>query len=452
MAVAAYDGSGWSAYVFVPEGGEWREGEPRRFPAVSCHDLPAELVAFAAEQGAGKLRALIPSDVRSVPMALPDDPDPEEIQAALAFELADEAGDEAWDLRVAAARADVYRMGGMPEEVLAATFEPARLERYAAACRAGGLSCDAVGSLELAVLALHAGAEPDSRCLLALESSCFYATPLAAMNPFGVQPLAARLTVEERDANPEKYERLKRRLGALGHVQAVVWTAGDMDAERREFVRSLLGEGDVSFRPLAGDLGRALLPAASARKPGGVAEPCALAARADKPRDPHRAGTWVAAVVLLGGMAAMGSVYFNLKADLADARQRLKAWETLEQERNALGKKSTALRDRRNDSQRRVRLLRETEPLPEGLMALLELLATGMPPYTRVTSIRQTPDGAIVIEGSSLYQNGLSGLIDEIGNAVRPYGLIVDTPGMRNGDRANELLFTYRVFRSGSTS
>jgi len=450
VAVVAHTGTAWSAHVYAPQDGLWTEQEAQRFPASSHHDMPDDLLAFAARNEARTLRIFVPADVRAVSLELPEDHDLEEAQAALAFELAEEG--EAWDLRVAAARADVFGMGGSPEEILAAPFSNSQMERLEASCRAHGLTCDGMGSLELAVLAHHAGLTPDARCLLACETSCFYATPLLAMNPFAVQGLAATLNEEERKANPDKYERIKRRFSALGQAPAEVWAPCGMDDAQRDLIRSLLGPGEITFHALEDHLVHILLPAAEQKKPGGIHEGCALAGKAAKPRDPHRAGTWIAVTVLLGGLAFMTSSYHSLKADLQESKARLRAWETLTYERNALEKRSDSLLDRRNGSQRLVKMLQDIEPLPQGLMPLLDLLAGGMPPYTRITAVHQADDGAILIEGSSLYQDGLNHFIHDIGNTVRPYGMIVDSPGLENGTTPNELLFTYRISRAEGVS
>lgn len=172
----------------------------------NSRSLPEPLLDFAEHHGARRVRLVVPQSIHVLNTELPPDAEPEELQTAMAFELAGETGGEFDMLRVAAARGETFRMGATSEMLLAAAFEQPLLEHYRKACRANGLDFDGVGALELAALADHAQHAPHARLLLLRRDAGFYAVPGTESHPLTVGPVGLTAVANAQAWDEERYE------------------------------------------------------------------------------------------------------------------------------------------------------------------------------------------------------------------------------------------------------
>jgi len=446
VAVMIHDGYEWHVYVYRMDGGAWSAGASAAFPGLNPHQVPDEASLFARKAGARRVRLLIPNEIYTIAIELPQDHEPEEAHTALAFELEGETSLEAHAMRLAAVRADRFRMGGGAATVLATAFENGRLEAFDAACRAQGLAFEGVGPFELAVLNYHARHYGQSRCLLLRQQNCLYAVPETASLPFAVQMLSFVFTPDESATHPERYERIVRRFKTQAGLPVIVWSPLPPDNERMELIRAALGEEtSITVMHVHDHTAEIALHAASAPRVGTLFNGCALVGKGEKPKDPHRAGTWMFLAIVTLCAAALGMQYLNLQWDLRAACSRDAAWKALEQQRKSLAGRADGMKKERDELLAIERELTQNNRLPKGLLPLLEMLTREMPVYTRLTKLYETAGGVLVLEGSTFYQQAIDRLTQSMCRVVQPLGLRID-PGAVTGDESGgELKFTYRI-------
>ncbi|MCX7934595.1 MAG: hypothetical protein N3A66_04970, partial [Planctomycetota bacterium] len=139
IAVFLHDGGQWHAAAFAFKGGECICRAEQAFSGADYKTLPEKGLAWAAAAGCSRCRVFVPAEVHEVELRLPADASAAEAQTALAYELAAGLKVTPDAIRVAAVRADVYRMGGTADLLLAAAFDVRLIENYEIACRAAGL-------------------------------------------------------------------------------------------------------------------------------------------------------------------------------------------------------------------------------------------------------------------------------------------------------------------------
>ena len=104
LAVLLHDGAAWHAHVFAFARPQWRSIARMHSSGGNSRRLPEPLLDFAEHHGARRVRLVVPQSSHVLNTELPPDAEPEELQTAMAFELAGETAGEFDMLRVAAAR------------------------------------------------------------------------------------------------------------------------------------------------------------------------------------------------------------------------------------------------------------------------------------------------------------------------------------------------------------
>ncbi len=444
VAVVLHDGATWHAHVFAPAKPEWRPMARMTLASRAPGKLPEAVLEFAEKHGARRVRLALPRNIHTLRTELPVDAEPEELQTAMAFELSSETGDAVEGVRVAAALGESFAMGAAPATLLAASFDEEPLERYAAACRNAGLRFDGAGSLELAVLGVHAEACPNARLLFIRRDAAFYAVPGTDLSPMTVGPVPMGMEDAQQEMDAERGERLRRRLGLQQALPVAVWCVGVPDGGRKERIQDLLGEtADVEFRDFelaTEQVARQLLGAVEAGMPAGAG--ARVGARPPE-KDPHRAGTWMFFLILLATVLALGGYGYGQKNRLGLLQVKTKAWETIAEKRKSLTSQLAGLRGEQARSKEACELLTVKDPLPPGLLPLLDALDKSMPEFTRVTRIEQMPNGGFEVRGHTAVQFRLKELLDSLAAdmAASGHSVVLSSQKQIEGTMENEFIF-----------
>lgn len=450
-AVVIHDGVLWRAAVLSRSGGRWTVRSSHQVAGRSSARLPAELLEFAGANGARSLRVLLPTDLRTIRFQRLPDAEPEEMQTALGYEAAQELGGDGAVPRLAATGADVYDMGGEADELLAAALDEAVLQRFARDCADHALDFAGAGPLELAALAwMGAAGGKDTRLLLLRENAAFYAAPTLGDAAFtaAVLPLGIRPDLDtQRDA--ERLERAGRRLRTHDPLPVAALTSDRLTKTEEERLASLLGsEVPVEWHWL-GDALPVLAALACHTETGSFEMPCPLVGPSPPPRDPHRAGTWLFFLILLGMSLHLVRSWHGMEQDMAELEERKTRWETLNAARQSAADRVDSLRRQQEAERAKLAALNETLVLPRGFLPLLDSLAEAMPPYTRLVALNSLPDGSFELSGRTAWQEGLTSLAQALSRAMQPHGLVVEPGGIaldEGGSR--ELAFSYRMKRA----
>ncbi len=449
VAMVIHDGFEWHVYLYFMEEGAWHSGKTAVFQGRNPHQLPENLTAFAAENGAQRVRILIPSEVYTIGIELPEDCEPEEANSALSYELEGETELEAHAMRLAAVRADRFRMGGTTNNVLSTPFEISLIRTFDDACRAGGLDFEGLGAMELAVLSYHARNFGEARFLLLRQQNCFYVTPATQSLPFAAQSIPVSFSPEDAAGHPERYERIKRRFKTHTDLPVVIWSPVPPDEACLKLVREAAGEQTkILVGRIHDHTAKIARHAAVSRKVGNLFNGCALVGKGQKPKDPHRIGTWLFFSILILCVLTLGMRYLDMRWGLGKANARKAAWETLEKQRKNLKNKADNLRDERNNCQAVDQELSNVQYLPKGLLEILEMLRKEMPMYTRLVRLYQNNEGVLVLEGSTFYPEAIDLLSQAMCRVIQPLGLHVEPMGIEGEDLNGELRFTYQIISS----
>ncbi len=406
LAVAVYDGTAWRAYLLRSSHGEWVCADRAEEASRGGRQLPKGILAFLAQSRARRLRVLLSGEVHMLTAALPNDASDEELHTALAYEAQGEIGLEAAGHRLAAARADLFEMGGERKALLATAFESERLAKLAEEAEGEGLHFEGAGSLELAILSAHARRAPNRRLLLLRDRTSFYAVPENDPQPFLTAMLPIGSDTGSDAAAGERVARARERLSMHDATPLTVAAPGEVTRWRERIAPCLEGCADVAFVPLA-ELEEDALRTAAGGRAGGVTEACPWIGLPPPPRDPHRHGTAILFVILAAALAWAGMRKQNLDRDLRAAQAALAAWNTLDNARKQATSETQSLRVRQHAILEKQALLDGRRSLPHGLLPLLETLAEHMPSYSGLVSITQQGDGRFEVTGLTRWQDGL---------------------------------------------
>lgn len=447
-AVLVFDGEHWHAGIWARAKSDWRCEASVAAGSHNMKQLPADLLDWLQERQATHARVLVPADLHSMPLTMPDDFDSEELHTALTYEIAGELGTESHLLRLASAEAATYGMGGERGVYLAAGFDLGLVEGYALQLGRADIRFEGVGALELGMLAAHAQT-PDNVLLLLRNRSGFLAVPGSETRPFAVMPLQVGLIATGSDHEAERIARLRRRLPPENGLSVVTATGHEHDQNAR--VTELLG-ADTPFQlsPLDDRL-HDVMRTALAAAPGDCRAACPLIGPPPVPRDPYRAGTWIALAVLLLTITYITTRWTQLQTDLRTAEARIEFHEKLSAERTRLKNRSEQLLARRNNLMAVHRVLSETRMLPEGLLATLDVLASSMPPHTRISRLEQTAPNAFTLHGMARWAEGKNQLGRSLMDELRPLGFEVEHGRVELLENTREQSFSYTiVYRGGA--
>ncbi|GEM_PF-4827196 len=450
VAVFLHDGETWHGHVFAFGKPRWQSVARMTTPGQNPRNLPPSLLDFAEKHGARRLRLAVPAGVYALRTELPPDAEPEELQTAMAFELSGETGVDVETMRVAAARAETFRMGATPDALLVASFEHSALEQYAKAAQAAGLDFDGVGSLELALLGVHSERRPEARLLFLRRDAGFYVVPATEHGPMSAGAVAMGVRKDDRDLDPERRDRTRRRFNLHQTLPISVWCVPMPEEGRAEELRALVGEGaEVEFRDLESEVEQVARQLAETPEPGIPAGGGAIVGTRAPEKDPHRAGTWLFFLVLLTTILGLGLYGYVLRDRLGLLKEKTKAWETIKQERKTFQGKFDALKAERSRCEEAVELLSVKSPLPAGLLPLLDALDRAMPEFTRVTSIRQDDAGGFEVRGHTGVQDRLNELVEALKSDLEKLSYDVLPQSYQQIEGTIEFEFVYAIRPQG---
>jgi hypothetical protein len=444
-----HDGDVWRAYVYRYARGDWALHATTELESLNAKHLPDDILCWARDQGARRMRVIVHGDVHSLRMELPGDAHPEEVHTGIAYEAASEMGVDAHLLRVSAVRADRYRLGGPANLILVVGHDVPLVNRYREDCARHGLRFDGVGSLELVALSRHARESSGERFLLLRRHAGFMAVPAAEnveMLLRGVAFGAAPMDDHAREA--EIMEQSRRSFGLLSHTPIHVVTALPLPPERLEQLRAVLGEKAELRVETLDDFAPRMLRHAAWSSPGGTGQGCALVGVAPKAKDPRRAGTWAAVAAIVLTALCLAWVWKTAADDLAAVRKRQADWKALTAARESGAQKYKSMAYERNEIMMVRSVIEEARPVCSGILPLLDALSASMPPYTRVTTIRQVGN-EIEVAGKAVWPRGAALLAESMGSAMQPHGYQVQPGGLAVDDAEGERAFNYRLVPAG---
>lgn len=445
LVVAAFDGFGWRGYGLRRKGSHWECAETMADPVRNGKMLPKAVLDFASKVKAKHLRVLLAGDVQLLPLELPEDLTVEEMHSAIAHEAEAELGLDSRTQRFAAARADLFDMGGGHDALAVSAADRPLLERFDHDADHAGVTLDGVGALEHALLFRHARHDPNRRLLVVRGMTAFYAVPAGDVQPFLLATLPLGTLAANDPTAKERAERARERLAAHDALPLSVVVCGEDAPKVRDTLRPLIGDpAEVSFESLD-DIGPEAVLAAAESRAGGVSSGCALVGLPPAPRDPHRHGTVIMMLILLLTLAYAGQRYQTLQTAKEQAQARLAEWESLEQARQRAANETSALLERQQALRARRALLERRDPLPPALMPALEALARHMPRYSRLVSVTAREAEGIEIVGLTHWQDGLPQLDEALRQAAADAGFVREFAGMETEEGRRAQRFRFRI-------
>jgi len=445
LTLAVYDGLGWRASVYRWSRGQWRCFATTSDPSRHGKQLPKSILDFALKSGTRRLRVLLSNDVQPLSLAMPDDLTLEEQHTAIAHEASGELGLDANTQLLAAARSDLYDMGGDMHSLAVSAFDRLLIERFAEDAAREGLAFEGIGPLELALLWWHARHDPGQRLLLVRGTTAFYALPAGEIQPFLLSTLPLGLTAATDTNARERAERAKERLATHRELPLRVVIAGADSQPDIAWLMPLLGDPVAVETHALSELEPDALQLAVDCRVGGTTSPCAWVGLPPRPRDPHRHGTVIMVLIVLLTLGWVGRQYQSMQSRLYRDQARLAAWELLEQSRQSAKSESDRHRDRQAVLMSRQALLENRVPLPPGLIVTLDTLARDMPPYSRLTALSCREGNILEITGETRWQDGLSQLDEALRRALREIGMKREFGGIEAIDGTGAQRFRFRI-------
>jgi hypothetical protein len=208
-------------------------------------------------------------------------------------------------------------------------------------------------------------------------------------------------------------------------------------------VAGALGDADVRSEEFH-DVVRGTLAEAALSPAGSIAAPCPFIGTPPVVKDPRRAGTWAAALIILAAAGALAYQWDSLTRTKARLEGQIALQKELDAARSAAESRVDALEDELADQARLHRLLIGESRFRSGIVDVLAALCQSMPRYTRVCQIREE-GGTLVVRGRTMWQEGVARLATHLGEALKPRGLAVLPGGVAAVDGRLEQEFTYRV-------
>ncbi|MDR3197418.1 MAG: hypothetical protein LBU34_06060 [Planctomycetaceae bacterium] len=450
IAVFVHDGNRWYAYAFAYRKSFWHALGHTTLSGKNPRQIPPQLLEFAETHKVRRVRIVLPQTIQKLEnVDLPYDAAPEELQTIIALAFSQTTGQEFGTIRVAAAFADTFRMGGTNETLYAAAFELTQLELYEKLCQPAGLRFDGCGVLEMAALAAGVRMHDESRFLILKRDTGFYAVGATDQLPMMTSGIALGTQPEEHKRETERLQGAARRINAQKSIPLQILYSSGMDEKRIEELQSIIDpETPVSFTDLseiAEEIAREIAATPEPNLPAGGG---ALAGLPEKEKSPYRAGTWMFFFALFFAVFFTAATYYKLQSDLNTINTKTAAWEKLRAERKKLNDKLAAIDAQRNKNEKIIKLLNQKNPLPAVLVPLLVELNENMPVYTRLTEIKQTSGDELQLTGYTLYQNGFLQLRPKLNQKMNEYHALVEQKTLEKITDSNEQRFVLRVYPS----
>lgn len=434
---------GWRASLCLRVKGEWTVRELGVDKSRNLRRLPRALLVAGADAGAVRVRIWMESEPRLMRMEVPEDAEEEEFHTLLQGEARSEMGEEVHRMRLSTVRADVFELGTEPDSLLVSSFELNQLEAWQADAEAQGLSFEGVAALETAVLS---GIGPGKALLLIKAHSAWALLPadergpaLLLTLPLGASPAS----------DPLREEKAAERLLKRGITDLQVVSLRELPPEREAALRTLLQLPESQPMHRWEEMRADTAAAFALSKAGQTDQVLPLISVPPRARDPHRAGTWILAMILLGTLAWMGAQLRDLDMEIDRAKGREAAWKTLEQEKKRVSDEVARHRARQQEIQLLQTRLQHPRPLPTVLIPLLEDLGTTMPMYSRLQELRQDADGSLHLVGLTQWQDGLLELDQALRTLGEPLGVRREFEGLQAIEDSVFQRFSFRLYPAG---
>ncbi|MDR1477577.1 MAG: hypothetical protein LBJ00_01390 [Planctomycetaceae bacterium] len=451
VAVFLHDGCQWYAYVFVYRKLTWDIFERLTCQGKNSRQIPAALFEFAEKYGARRVRVVLPQNVQKLEnIELPSDASAEELQTVTALAYSQATGSEFGTVRVAAAFADVFRMGGTSETLFAAGFETAQLEQYDKTCKSSGLQFDGCGVLEMAAVAVGAKYFDDTRFLILRRDKGFYVTCASDDVPMTTSGIAlsSNSSVEDKTRESERTQTIARRLNIQKLFPLQVWYTPDVEQRKIDEIRESIDPvTQVTFTELTkyiDDIAREITAATEINAPSNGG---AIVGLPEKEKDPYRAGTWLSAAIVVMAIFIILINYQKLRSDINNIKLKNDAWTKLKNERKKLNDKLTALDSDRKRNDKIIQILNQKNPLPTSLNTLLNELKQNMPLYTKLTSIEQLENEELLLTGYTFYQEGFLELRVLLNQKLLKYKMTTELKSMEKIEDSKNQKFILRVHK-----
>ncbi|MDR1289823.1 MAG: hypothetical protein LBK06_01330 [Planctomycetaceae bacterium] len=451
VAVFLHDGGQWYAYVFIYRKLSWDIVERFTCLGKNSRQLPAVLLEFAEKYGARRVRVVLPQNIQKLEnIELPSDASAEELQTVVALAYSQATGSEFGTVRVAATFADTLRMGGTAETLFAAGFDIAQLEQYEKICKNSGLQFDGCGVLEMVAVAVGAKLFDDTRFLILRHDKGFYVTCASDNIPMTTSGIAlsSNSYAEDKTRESERTQTIARRLNSQKLFPLQVWFSPDVEPQKIDEIRNSIDPAtQVTFTDLTkylDDIAREITTTTEINAPSNGG---AIAGLPEKEKDPYRAGTWLAAVIVITAILLILANYQKLRSDINNVNRKTEAWTKLKNERKKLNDKLTALDSDRKRNEKIIQILNQKNPLPASLNTLLEELKQNMPLYTKLTSIEQLENEELLLTGYTFYQEGFLELRVLLNQKLLKYKMTTELKSMEKIEDSKNQKFILRVYK-----
>ncbi|NCD32504.1 MAG: hypothetical protein EOL87_03705 [Spartobacteria bacterium] len=446
--VLVFDGEHWHIGIFQCNRRHSKPLETHSITSRNMKQLPTAVLDYLSEQQVMAVRLLLPADLHSLPMEMPEDVEHEELHTALAYEMAEEMGTAAHMLRLATVEASVYGMGCDAGVYIMAGFDTRQIEGYANQLKQIGIGFEGVGALELGALALHTQYAEERLLILRFQSG-FYAVPGMEGQPFYMTSVQTGLKPEETSRDKERLIRLQRRLQTANHVPLRVITATADGIPAKERVLEVVQETDKISTEALDDLMPALMQQVLNSRIGNSEMPCPLIGPPPAPKDPHRSGTWICIGLVLLTLVYLGTRWYYIHCDLLGEQKRAQAWQVLVSKREQTANLCSSLKKSRNEQNRIYHILTETNRLPDGVIAVIDVLSTSIPQYTRITRFKQVGPHQFTIEGTTRWAKGKIKLDRILTEALLTVNMLAEPGPMEYDKITREQVFSYNIMPIG---
>ncbi|MDR1053826.1 MAG: hypothetical protein LBL39_06585 [Planctomycetaceae bacterium] len=451
VSVFLHDGNQWYGYVFVYRKLVWEILERFNCFGKNARQLPVSLLEFAERYGARRVRVVLSQNVQKLEgIELPFDASAEELQTVVALAYSQATGLEFGTVRVASTFADVLRMGGNSETLFAAGFEISQLEQYEKICKNSGLQFDGCGVLEMAAVSVGAKHFEDTRFLILRRDKGFYVTCASDNIPMTTSGiiLNSNTLTEDKTRESERTQTIARRLNSQKMFPLQVWYTPDVElkmlAEIRESIDPVTQVTFTELTKYIDDIAREIISVTEINAPSNGG---AIVGLPEKEKDPYRAGTWLAAIIIVMAMVLVLVNYQKLRSDVNNVNRKTEAWTKLKNERKKLNDKLTALDTDRKRNEKIIQILNQKNPLPVSLNTLLEELKQNMPLYTKLTSIEQLENEELLITGYTFYQEGFLELRVLLNQKLLKYKMTTELKSMEKIEDSKNQKFVLRVYK-----